>query len=51
MKQNKKNEFFSMLDTSLLGNLLTGKAVKRSKIPGQGVMRADEDAIKAGQDF
>ena len=55
MKQNKKKEFFSMLlstlDTSLLGNLLTGKAVKRSKIPGQGVMRADEDAIKAGHDF
>ena len=39
------------LGASLLVNLLTGKGVKRSKITGQGVMRAGEDTIRAGQDF
>ena len=42
------------LGARLLGNLLIGKGVKRSNssnIPGQGVMRAGEDTITAGQDF
>ena len=34
----------------LLGNLLTGKRVK-VKIPGRGVIRSGEGAIRAGQDF
>ena len=37
--------------TSLLGTLLTVKVVKRSEIHGQGVMRAGEGIIRAGQDF
>ena len=37
-----------MLRDSLLGNLLTVKGVKQPKIPGQGVMRADEGTIRAG---
>ena len=41
----------STLGSSLLGSLLTGKGVKRSKIPGQGVMRAVESIIRLGQDF
>ena len=40
--KERKGGFLSMLlitlGTSLLGNLLTGKGVKRSNIPGQGVM-------------
>ena len=40
--KERKGGFLSMLlitlRTSLLGNLLTGKGVKRSNIPGQGVM-------------
>ena len=40
-----------ILGASLLGNLSTDKAVKWSKIPRQGVMRADEGRIRAGQDF
>ena len=42
------------LGARLLGNLLTGKGVKlsnSSNITGQGVMRAGEDTITAGQDF
>ena len=39
------------LHAGLLGNLLTGKRVKKSKIPGHGVMRGDEGTIGAGQDF
>ena len=38
------------LGVSLLGNLITGKGVKRpdsSNIPGQGVIRADECTIAA----
>ena len=34
----------------LLGNLLTGKRVK-AEIPGQGVIRASKEKIRAGQDF
>ena len=44
------------LGVSLLGDLVTGKGVKQSKIPGhksnisgQGVIRADEDIIRAGR--
>ena len=39
------------LGASSLGNLLTGKGVKRSKFSGQGVMRAGEGTIRADQDF
>ena len=34
----------------MLGNLLTGKGVK-AKIPRQGVIRAGEKTIRAGQDL
>ena len=55
MKQkNKEVGFLSMLlDTwvvSLLGNLLTGKALK-AKLPGQGVAKAGEATIRADQYF
>ena len=40
-----------ILSASLFGNLLTVKGVKRSKIPGQSVMKADESTLGAGQDF
>ena len=47
--KERKGGFLSMLlitlGTSLLGNLLTGKGVKRSNIPGQGVMWAGEGTI------
>ena len=40
--KERRNGFFGMslstLGASLLGNLLTSKRVKRSKIPGRGVM-------------
>ena len=39
------------LGTSLLRNLLTGKWVKRSKIPRHGVKGACEGRIRAGLDF
>ena len=42
-----------LLDTwvvSLLGNLLTGKALK-AKLPGQGVAKAGEATIRADQYF
>ena len=51
----QKGGFLSMLlgnlGTNLLGNLLTGKEVKKSKKPGQGIMRATKCTILAGQDF
>ena len=54
MKQKNKGGFLSMLlDTwvvSLLGNLLTGKALK-AKLPGQGVAKAGEATIRADQYF
>ena len=37
------------LGASLLGNLLTGKEVKQSKILRGGVMRAGKDTIRAGE--
>ena len=40
----------TLLDARL-GNLLTNKGVKRSKIAGQGVIREDEGTIRGGQDF
>ena len=39
------------LGTSLLGNMLASKGVKRSRIPGRGVMKTGVDAIRAGQGF
>ena len=39
------------LGTNLLGNLLTGKEVKKSKIPGQGIMTATKGTILAGQNL
>ena len=52
---------YGTLGASLLGNLLTGKGVKRPKfsnIPSRGVIRwgeetirAGEETIRAGQDF
>ena len=60
--KEQEGEFLSMLlDTlraTLLGNLLRSKTVKRSNIPGRGVMsegerkiKAGEGTIRAGQDF
>ena len=39
------------LGGSLFRNLFTGKEVKRSKIPGRGVMRASEGTIRAIQNL
>ena len=54
MKQMKKGWSLSTLlvtlVTSLLENLLTGKGLK-AKIPGQGIIKANEGTITAGQDF
>ena len=51
MKQKNKGRFIGIqlrtLGASLLGNLLTSNGVKRSKIPGRGVMLAGEDIIRA----
>ena len=53
--KEQKGGFLSFLlgiiVANLLGNLLTGKGVKRSKIPGQGVMGAGEDTIRTSQIF
>ena len=54
--KQQKGGFLSMLSGTLgasqLGKLSTGKGVQRpGKIPGQGVMRAGEGTIRAGQDF
>ena len=38
------------LGSSFLGNLLTGKWV-RTKIPGQGVIRANEGTFRASHSF
>ena len=52
--KQKKGRFPStllgILGASLVGYPLTGKGVKRSKMPGRGVIRADEGTIRAGQD-
>ena len=39
------------LDASLLGNLVTCKLVKQSKIPGCRVLRAGDWIVWVGQDF
>ena len=39
------------LGASLLGNLLTGKGIKISKIPERGVTRAGKGTIRAGRSF
>ena len=54
--KEQKGGFISMLlgklGASQLGKLSTGKGVQRpGKITGQGVMRAGEGTIGAGQDF
>ena len=53
--EDQKGGFLRMLlgtlGASLLGNLLTVKGVKWSRIPGQGVIRGGEVVIRAGQDF
>ena len=49
----------SALGASLLGNLLTSKKLKKSKVssrmqgklPGRKVMRVGEVIVRAGQDF
>ena len=55
MKQEKKGRFLGMLlgtlDASLLGNLVTCKLVKQSKIPGCRVLRAGDWTVRVGQDF
>ena len=53
--KEQKGRFLTMLFCTFgaifLGNLLTGNRVKRVKKPGQGVWKAGEDMIRAGQDF
>ena len=53
--KEQKGRFLTILlgtlGAILLGNLLTGNRVKSVKKPGQGVWKADEDTIRAGQDF
>ena len=41
--------FLGTLGARLLENLLTGKGVKRSNIPGQGVLRVGKGTIRAGK--
>ena len=50
-KDGFRSMLLGILGASLFGNLLTGKGVKRSKIPEQGVMRAGEGTITAAQDL
>ena len=51
-EKEQKGWFFGMLlctsGASLLGNLLTGKGTIRA---AEGITRADEETIRAGQDF
>ena len=53
-KEQKSGYLSTLLGTlaaSLLENLLTGKGVKRSKLPGHWVMRAGEGTFREDQDF
>ena len=57
-KDRLLNMLLGVLDTSLLGNLLTGKGVKQSKIPGrktnipwQGVMWGGEETTGTDHNF
>ena len=53
-KEQKGRVLSTLLGTlgaSLLRNLLTGKEVKRSKMPGRGVIRTGEGTIRVGQNF
>ena len=43
--------FLGTLGASLLGNLLTGKGLKQSNIPGWRAMQAGKGTIRAGEDF
>ena len=51
--KEQKVRFLDMLlgtlGGSFLGNLLTGKKVRQSNIPGRGVMISDEGTIRAGE--
>ena len=53
--KEQKGGFLDMLlgtiSASLLGNMLGGKGIKCSKLPGRGVIRAGEGKIRVGQDF
>ena len=54
MKKRTKGRFLSMLlgtlDANLIGNLLSGKRATATS-QGQGLIRAGEGTIRAGQDF
>ena len=51
--KEQKGGFLSMLlgtlGASLLGNLLTSKGIKQSKLPGRGIIRASESTIRPGK--
>ena len=51
--KEQKGGFLSMLlgtlGASLLGNLLTSKGIKQSKLPGRGIIRAGESTIRPGK--
>ena len=51
--KEQKGRFLSMLlgtlGASLLGNLLTSKGIKQSKLPGRGIIRAGESTIRTGK--
>ena len=51
--KEQKRGFLSMLlgtlGASLLGNLLTSKGIKQSKLPGRGIIRAGESTIRPGK--
>ena len=49
--ENGTSMLLGTLGASLLGYLWTGKGVKRSRIPREGIMRAGEGTIRADQDF
>ena len=50
IKYKAKEQILKQFSPSLLETLLTRNRVKKSKIPGQGVMRAGKELIRAGQD-
>ena len=50
-KSKYLNTLLGTLAASLLGNLLTGKRVKRSKVPVHWVMTAGEGTFRDDQDF
>ena len=53
-KEQKRGLFSILIGTlgaNLLGSLLLGKGIKRSKIDGQWVMKVGEGTIRAGQEL